>query len=314
MPSLLEHPPTQSISQPADRLRAVMAAVRISFVWFGTQKTLTQEQKAQAAEPFGADNQFLSARKKLIDTRHPAFQAVTGVRHQIVSYWRSISLPFPDPGVRLVRQDDIASFSVRMTTLKADLDEAVIELGRHYSELKMRARDRLGDLFNTADYPESLADLFQIAWDFPSVEPPSYLRQLSPELYRQESERVMARFDEAVRMAEEAFMEELSRIVSHLTERLSGTDDGKPKVFRDSAIENLSEFFDRFRHLNIRSNDQLDELVTRAQQVVRGVHPQQLRDDQSVRQRVATQLSGVQSVLDGLLVDRPRRNILRRPR
>ncbi len=30
-------------------------------------------------------------------------------------------------------------------------------------------------------------------------------------------------------------------------------------------------------------------------------------------QRVVTQLSGVQSSLDGLLVDRPRRNILRRP-
>jgi len=36
--------------------------------------------------------------------------------------------------------------------------------------------------------------------------------------------------------------------------------------------------------------------------------------DQSLRQHVATELSAVQSVLDGLLVDRPRRNILRRPR
>ena len=34
----------------------------------------------------------------------------------------------------------------------------------------------------------------------------------------------------------------------------------------------------------------------------------------ALRQQVATQLSGVQSVLDGLLVDRPRRNILRKPR
>lgn len=314
MATLLDQPPVPRGAPAADRLRAVMAAVRLSFVWFGTRKTLTPEQKAQAAEPFGADNQFLSARKKLLDTRHPAFQAVTAVRHRIVSYWRATSLPYPDAGIRLIRQDDIATFSVQMTTLKSDLDEAVIALNEHFSELKSLARSRLGELFNSADYPTSLTDLFQVAWDFPSVEPPSYLRQLSPELYRQESERVMARFDEAVRMAEEAFMEELSRIVSHLTERLSGTDDGKPKVFRDSAIENLSEFFDRFRHLNIRSNDQLDELVTRAPQVVRGVQPQQLRDDQSARQRVATQLSGVQSVLDGLLVDRPRRNILRRPR
>ena len=49
--------------------------------------------------------------------------------------------------------------------------------------------------------------------------------------------------------------------------------------------------------------------------MVRGVEPQQLRDNENLRQRVTSQLSGVQSVVDGLLVDRPRRNILRsRPR
>ena len=32
------------------------------------------------------------------------------------------------------------------------------------------------------------------------------------------------------------------------------------------------------------------------------------------KQRVATEMSRVQSVLDGMLLDRPRRNILRRPK
>jgi len=84
--------------------------------------------------------------------------------------------------------------------------------------------------------------------------------------------------------------------------------------FRDSSVTNLIDFFERFRRLNVRSNEQLDELVQRAQQVVRGVQPQQLRDNDALRQQVNTQLAGVQSALDGLLVDRPRRNILRRPR
>ena len=97
-------------------------------------------------------------------------------------------------------------------------------------------------------------------------------------------------------------------------ERLSGQEDGKPKVFRDSAVENLSEFFGRFRELNVRSSEQLDQLVGQAQRVIRGVEPQDLRDNAGLRQHVATEMSRVQSVLDGLLVDRPRRNILRRPK
>ncbi len=223
-----------------------------------------------------------------------------------------MSLPYPEPGMRLIRQGDIALFNVQMTTLQHDLTTAVTDLDNHYSELKAAARQRLGRLFNPGDYPDSLSGLFGMSWEFPSVEPPDYLRQLSPQLYEQEASRVAARFDEAVRLAEEAFMAELHQIVEHLTERLSGSDDGKPKVFRDSAIENLREFFERFRHLNVRSSAELDQLVDRAQQTVRGIEPQQLRDSQSLRQQVATQLSGVQSVLDGLLVERPRRNILRR--
>ena len=114
-------------------------------------------------------------------------------------------------------------------------------------------------------------------FEFPSVEPPDYLQQLNPQLYDEECQRVQARFSEAVRLAEEAFTAELARLVSHLTERLSGQEDGKPKVFRDSAVENLTEFFGRFRSLNVRSNEQLDRLVADAQRVIRGVGPADLR-------------------------------------
>ena len=54
---------------PAERLRTTMAACRVQFTWFGTKKSLTAEQKAQAAETFDAEGQFLSAGKKLIDTK-----------------------------------------------------------------------------------------------------------------------------------------------------------------------------------------------------------------------------------------------------
>jgi hypothetical protein len=291
-----------------------MAAVRVSMQWFGTRKTLTREQKSEAADAFGAEGAFLSAGKKLVDTSHPAFKAVTAVRGKILSLWKAESLPFPEPGVRLIRQDRISDFNARMQELREELEVAVWRLDRHFTELKSGAQERLGRLFNPADYPESLRGLFDVAWDFPSVEPPPYLQQLNPALYEEECRRVQSRFDEAVKLAEEAFVAELAKLVSHLTERLSGTEDGKPKVFRDTVVQNLTEFFGRFRQLNVRSSAELDNLVADAQRVIRGVEPQELRDNQGLRQHVATEMSRVESVLDGLLVDRPRRNILRRPR
>ena len=320
MPTLLDHletEPTASHSSvvttsAAQRLRTTMAACRVSFTWWGVQRTLTSEQKAQAAQAFDAEGDFLSAGKKLLDTKHPAFRAVTAIRTKISDFWKGLSLPFPEPGVRLIKLDEIEAFDRTMADYRAELDDAVTNLDRHFDELKRAAARRLGSLYNSSDYPETLIGLFGVSYDFPSIEPPDYLVQLSPGLYEREQERVRARFEEAVRLAEQAFLEEFTKLVSHLTERITGTnEDGSEKVFRDSAVENLDGFFERFRALNVRSNQQLDDLVAQAQRAVRNVGAQDLRDSDSLRGEVATQLSRVQASLDAMLVDRPRRRILR---
>ena len=110
---------------PAERLRTTMAACRVQFTWFGTKKSLTAEQKAQAAEPFDAEGQFLSAGKKLLDTKHNAFRAVTAIRTKITDYWRGLTLPFPEPGVRLIKHDQVEGFDQQMADFKAELDDAV---------------------------------------------------------------------------------------------------------------------------------------------------------------------------------------------
>ncbi|MCC9628961.1 hypothetical protein LOC68_11175, partial [Blastopirellula sp. JC732] len=267
-----------------------------------------------AAESFDAAGDFLSAGKKLLDTRCPAFKAVSAVRNNARGYWRAISLPFPEPAIRLIPQNRLSAFQDEMGRFRDELTLAVTNLDAEFEELKTAARIRLGTLYNERDYPASLDGAFEVSWDFPSVEPPTYLRRLDPELFEAESRRVQARFDEAVQMAEQAFVEELGRLVSHLTERLTGEADGQPKVFRDSAIGNLQEFFTRFQSLNLRSSEQLDSLVEQCQQIVQGVRPQTLRDDANLRREVASQLSGVTGLLDDLLVDRPRRRLLRAPK
>lgn len=301
---------TTSMS-PSQWLReTTTAAVRVSFTWMGVRKTLTPEQKTQAAETFGAERDFLSARKKLLDTRHEAYKEVTAVRGKVVAFWKLNTLPFPESGVRLIRQHEIESFNHQMEDFRRELEHSVDQLDRRYAELKSTARQRLGDLFNPMDYPPSLRGLFSVEWDYPNVEPPDYLYQLNPAIYEQEKQRVSARFEEAVQLAEQAFIGEFAKLVSHLTERLN-SGDGEKKIFRDSAVTNLGEFFSRFKQLTIHSNEQLDDLVNQAQRLVQGVGAQDLRDDAGLRQHLATRLAGVQSVLDGLMVDQPRRRIIR---
>tara|TARA_R110002049_G_scaffold4601_5_gene32454 strand:+ start:640365 stop:641231 length:867 start_codon:yes stop_codon:yes gene_type:complete len=288
-----------------------MAAMKLTFHWLGTRKSLNAEQMSRAADTFDAERKFLSAGKKLFDTGDPDFRRVTAVKSQATTFYKSVSLPFPEPGFRLIRQDQVDTIHERMQSYREELAVAVSQLETRFSELTHEASDRLGDLFDPSDYPSSLSGSFEIEWSFPTVEAPEYLRRLNPELYQQECGRVRAQFEEAVRLAETTFVEELSKLIDHLAERLSGSTDGKVKVFRDTAVTNFTEFFDRFASLNIGSSSELENLVDRARSVVSGVDPQALRSRADLRDRISGQLSSVQASLDGLMVDRPRRNIIR---
>jgi len=118
--------------------------------------------------------------------------------------------------------------------------------------------------------------------------------------------------EEAVRLTEEAFIAEFGRLVGRLVERLGEPAPGEPKrVFRDSAVENLSEFFSRFRELSVHNSEDLDRLVEQAKSVVRDVAPQGLRNSGALRERIARDLGAVQQSLDSLMIERPRRRILR---
>jgi hypothetical protein len=55
-----------------------------------------------------------------------------------------------------------------MADYKAELDDAVINLDRHFEELKRAAVGRRGPLFNPADYPATLVGLFGVSRDYPT--------------------------------------------------------------------------------------------------------------------------------------------------
>jgi hypothetical protein len=305
-------PITQTTPNAAQRLRTTMAAVRLAFTWLGVRKTLAPEQRTTAARAFHADRELLSASKLILDTKNPAYRAVAAVRSEASSYWRTVTLPFPEAGIRLLPQNSLGLFETTMQAYRERLQESAQEFAAQYDTMKSEAERRLGTLFNASDYPTTLDGLFDLEVTYPAIEPPAYLVSLHPDVYQQEQARVRERFESAVELAEQAFATELQRLTAHLAERLTGLHDGQPKVFRDSAVENLREFFDRFRRLNIRSSPELDMLVEEAQQVITGIEPQQLRDSVRLRQMVARDFEQIQASIGEMCVDRPRRNILRR--
>jgi len=236
------------IDSVAEQLRQDTAAVRLSQSRFGARKAITKEQRGSAASIFSAEANMLSASKKLLDTKAETYKNVTAILSRAKETWKFFTVPYPEDGIRLIKRERVESFQNQMIGLQAELDQAVAALQDDYHALRNKARTALGDLFDPTDYPDSLNDEFALAWEFPSVEPPLYLKELNPKLYEQEEERIRGRFEEAVVLTEQAFIEEFARLLGNLADKLTGLDDnGCQKAFKDSSVEKLGEFFQRFQ-------------------------------------------------------------------
>lgn len=298
------------IDSVAEQLRQDTAAVRLSRSRFGAKKAITKEQRDSAASIFYAEANMLSASKKLLDTKAEAYKNVTAILSRAVETWKFFTVPYPESGIRLIKRERVESFQNQMIGLQAELDQAVAALNDEYYQLRNKARTSLGNLFDPSDYPDNLDDEFSLAWEFPSVEPPLYLKELNPKLYEQEEERIRRRFEEAVILTEQAFIEEFAKLLGNLADKLTGLDDnGCQKAFRDSSVEKLGEFFQRFKALNVRSNPELDALVEQAKNCVSGQSPDALRHNSGIRFVVGEALKQVNANLETMLVKRPKRAI-----
>ena len=130
------NPATQTSPNAANRIRTTMAAVKLSFTWLGVRKTLAPEQRTTAARAFHADRELLTASKLILDTKNPAYRAVAAVRSEASGYWRTVTLPFPEAGIRLLPQASLSTFASTMQTYRERLQETARELAAQYDTIK----------------------------------------------------------------------------------------------------------------------------------------------------------------------------------
>lgn len=300
----------------AAQLKKETAAVRLQFSKFGVRRRLGLDQIARAAKIFSADSQLMSASKQILNSRDPAWVAVTSPIGKARLFWRTMTVPYPVKGIRLVRRELIPMFDQTLEAFASELHQAKQKLETAYVSLRLEAQQRLGQLFNHADYPESCTADFTLEWDYPSVEPPDYLKELNPALYEQERQRLENRFAEAAALAENAFAAELQELVSHLVERMTpeaadgtapGATAGKKKRLNKKAVDSFREFFERFQSIRVGSNAQLDQLVSSARKLIDGASLDDMRGNDLVRQNMAQEMTALRSQLDTMLIDRPKR-------
>jgi hypothetical protein len=278
--------------------------IQLSVRKWGGIKKIDKNWLAQIIE----SSEWMNATKKLVDPE--SLKPICKVGNTARTYLNRISLPFPLQGMVFIPKEMISRVDAKLTEFKEEFNQAVNAFVDDYDGLRETAMIYLGELFNEVDYPVNIWDKFSFAWRFIILDVPNGNSGiLSPEVYEREKEKFIQTMDEARELAIVTLREEFASMVERITERFTAGSNGKPKIFKNTTVDCFYEYFETFKDRNIFKDDQLAQLVERAQAVLGDVSADQIRSGQDIKDNIRAGMVGIEESMAKAL-NRPRRKIV----
>ncbi len=274
-----------------------------SSVWQAKRKIKPDQLAGTSVSP-----EWLSATKKLVDP--DSLKPISKVVNAARSYLARVSLPFPIQGMVFVPKEMISKVDGNLNHHKTDFDQEVEGFTEKYERLREVATMYLGELFNEFDYPPDIRRKFSFVWRFVILDLPNgNTRLLAPEVYEREKCKFIQTMEEARELAIQSLREEFSEMVQRITERFASGPDGKTKIFKNATVHNFYEFFQTFKDRNIFRDDQLAELVERAQGILGNQSADTIRVNDNLKDRIKEGMQTVETAMSEIL-SMPRRKII----
>ena len=287
----------------------------LSFARPGTKRVVRKSQVSEKSEGqdnavvVDADKSMINVGKEIIDS--PQLRAIVSRDGAIRQWVKARSLPSPlfKSGTTIVPTSLVESVYEFLEKSKTERDAEIAAFIEAYPALVEEARTKLGPLFDPRQYPatSALKGAFEMRWNIVEFGTPGKLKTISKALYEKERAKAEAEWAGATEQIRNALRVAMAELVEHMINRLASDDDGKAKTFRNSMVENFTEFADLFAARNLTNDAELAALVEKAQKVMSGVDAKALRTDADIKQRVTEGFAEIKANLETMVVNRPAR-------
>lgn len=212
-------------------------------------------------------------------------------------------------GMYLVKLEAVEKVDLLIEKAIEDFKPIVQAFADVVEQRRDESRSRLKGAFDVRHYPtrEQVMAGYRIEKRWLTMSTPQSLKQISASFF----EREKAKAEESIKTATEEITKllaaEAKKLTGHLVERLTPGPDGKSKIFRDSAVSNISEFLATFNLRNIGGSDELNAQISQIRKLLDGVDPESLRTNDTLKESVTKGFSQVAAELDKLVVAKPTR-------
>lgn len=259
-----------------------------------------------------ADKDAIHVSKELLDSDE--FKAIWRHRGYVKGFIKSRCLPsFFRSGFFLLPVNLVQEVDAKLQEMQTEDRDLIKKFIDVYPDRVKEAKDRLQKLYDPADYPsvDRVKAAFKFEVRYLAFSTPGKLASISQKLFKREQEKAERYWAEAAVEVQKALRTVMADLVTHMVEKLSGSNgDGKKKIFRDSMITKMEEFLELFGKRNITGDGETEALVKKAKAVMKGVDAEILRSDEDVRRRVARDFGAIKKTLDTMLQDKPVRKLV----
>lgn len=257
------------------------------------------------------DMNLLHVSKDIMES--PELKAIGEHDTEIKTWVRSRCLPSPfkKKGILILPVELIQCVAERVEQARLDRLPLIEQFLEMYEQRKEEAKPKLGSGFEEKDYPaiEKVREAFTFEFQMWELSAPGQLAAVNRDLYQRELVKMQNMWSEASHQVSAVLLQEFRKLTAHMADKLTPTEDGKAKIFRDTTVTNLTAWLDLFQARNLGDDAALVSAVDNARQAIRGIKPDAIRDSDTLREQLAADFAAITDQVDAALVDRPVRAI-----
>jgi hypothetical protein len=221
--------------------------------------------------------------------RKDALDPIAKVEGAARQYLYKVTLAWGDNGERLLPAALFMDFTQTMGQFRSEFDARVRDLVAEYPTLVQEARQRLGSLYDPADYPASIRDKF--AFPPPSVTPVPSANDFRVNLNAEYVDAIKADIEVQMNNRQRDSLKQcwmrVREVVSKITERCGNE---KSPIY-DSLIENARDLIQILPALNLSGDPELNRIADELDRIL--VPPDRLRQDKRLRADTAKKADAI---------------------
>ena len=228
-------------------------------------------------------------------------EAITKFQARARSEHYRLTLPWNDRGARLLPTISLLDYKQVMNRYQQEFDRLVDAFLIKYSTLVAAAAFQLGTLFDRNEYPDAAQVARRFRMDIAFVPLPTsgdFRLDVESEVQRELMEQYDRRLAEQLASATKDSWDRLYEALARLSDRLTVNEDGKKKIFHDTIVTGAVELCELLTAMNVTQDPQLESARRQLQEVLLGVTPKELRDEDGTRVLTKQKVDQILSAFD----------------